>query len=94
MLIIQLLPRSPGPALAAAWVAVRRWRMRRWLTRNRNRIELIACGNHELSDLGRRMRREALRDLTAKLRDPGLRDLDPRPRGDASLGGAELPRRR
>jgi uncharacterized protein YjiS (DUF1127 family) len=73
-----LLARPPGPTLAAARVAIRRWRMRRWLKRNRNRISLIACGNHELSDLGRRMRREALRDLTAKLRDPALSDLDPR----------------
>jgi hypothetical protein len=83
--MISLLARSPGPALAAAHVAVRRWRMRRWLARNRDRIGLIACGNHELSDLGRRMRREALRDLTAKLRDPALGDLDPRNRNGMTL---------
>ena len=81
MLRISLLVRSLPPVLATARVAIRRWQMRRWLKRNRDRIALIATlarDAHELSELGLRVRAETLRELQDKLLDPGLRDLDPR----------------
>ena len=73
--MVQSLP----PAITAARVAVRRWRMRRWLKRNRDRVALIAIiarDAHELSELGRRVRAETLRELQDRQRDPRLRDLD------------------
>jgi len=61
-----------GRARARGWAAaVRRWRLQRWLTRNRDRIALIALvarDAHELSELGRRVRAETLRELQDKLR--------------------------
>ena len=62
-----------------AAAAVRRWQLRRWLKRNRDRIALIALvarDAHELSELGRRVRAETLRELQDRLRDLRLRDPD------------------
>lgn len=56
-----------GLARARGWAAaVRRWRMRRWLKRNRDRIALVAIvarDAHELSELGRRVRAETFREM-------------------------------
>lgn len=61
-----------GLARARGWAAaLRRWRVRRWLKRNRDRIALIALtarDGHELSELGRRVRAETLRELQDRLR--------------------------
>ena len=60
-------------------MALRRWHLRRWLKRNRDRMALIstlARDAHELSELGRRVRAETLRELQDRLRDLRLRDPD------------------
>lgn len=65
--------------LRGAAAAVRRWRARRWLKRNRDRIALVAViarDAHELSELGRRVRTETLRELQDRLRGLRLQDLD------------------
>ena len=67
-----------GGARARGWAAaIRRWRARRWLKRNRDRIALVAIvarDIHELSELGRRVRAETLREMQDKPRDLEPRD--------------------
>ena len=71
MLRTSLLARWLCPIFAAARATVRRWRVRRWLKRNRDRIALIASDPGELSEIGRRIRSETIWDLQDKLRGLG-----------------------
>lgn len=79
-----------------AWfaLAIRRWRVRRWLALNRYRIELIDCDASDLSEFGLRVRAQTRRDLDALFRDESLDDLDPRRRDGAraALGNDSLER--
>ncbi len=65
---------SLAPAVAATQAAFRRWRMRRWQRRNRDRIALMECDPRELSESGRKIRAKTILELRGKLRDLGLRD--------------------
>ncbi len=62
---------SLAPAVAATRAAFRRWRMQRWLKRHRDRIGLIACEPHDLSEYGQKLRAKTLRELEEMKRTLG-----------------------
>ena len=68
MLWISCPDSSLAPAVAATRAAFRRWLLLRWRRLNRDRIALAACDPRELSESGRRLRAETLREMRERQR--------------------------